>query len=171
MQAIPLKKTAPGNDQISWPMILKAIQTLPDFFLLAYQTLFNAGLHPEPWKEAIGIILPKKNKKDYSVPKSYRPISLLPCLSKLLEKLSAKRLSYLANISPDLIHPSQMGGRKQRSAIDATLLLQEYVQTNLQKRKTVSTVFLDIMGAFDRLQPAKLIGVLHQLSLPSTLIS
>ena len=152
-------------------MIDKAFQTLPEFFLLAYQCLFNSGLHPQPWKEAIGIIIPKRNKKDYSVPKSYRPISLLPCLSKLLEKIFARRLSYHANLSDKLLHPSQMGGRKQRSAIDAALLLHDFVMASLKKKKIVSTVLLDIMGAFDRLQPAKLVEVLCSLSLPPVLIS
>ena len=65
----------------------------------AYKALFNEGYHPASWKEAIGIILPKIGKPDYSTPKAYRVIALLNCLGKVLEKLFITRLGYLANIS------------------------------------------------------------------------
>ena len=93
----------------------------------------------------------KKNKKYYSAPKSYRPISLLPYDSKLLERVFARRLSCFANISPRLLHEGQIGGRKKRSATDAAVLLQNFVENQLGKGRKVTTVFLDIMGAFDRL--------------------
>jgi hypothetical protein len=87
-----------------------------------YSDLFTSGYQPKPWRQATGVILPKPGKTDYSVPKAYRIISLLNCLGKVLEKIFANRLSYLANTT-ELLHNSQMGGRKQRSAIDAALLL------------------------------------------------
>ena len=62
-----------------------------------YSYLFRIGYHPYAWKEAIGVILPKPNKKDYLLLKSYRIISLINCLAKVLKKIVATRLSYLAN--------------------------------------------------------------------------
>ncbi|KAF5194028.1 reverse transcriptase, partial [Thalictrum thalictroides] len=171
LQAIPNKITAPGYDNITWTMIQKSVNILPTLFLKAFKALMNSGYHPQLWKEAIGIILPKRNKKDYTDPQAYRPISLLPCLSKLLEKLFANRLSYYANITDNLLHYSQMGGRKQRSAVDAALLLQNFIENNFSRQKSVSTVLLDIKGAFDRLHTGKLIKTLESLQLPSTLIS
>lgn len=100
----------------------------------AYQALFQSGHHSSEWKEAIGIIISKRNKKDYTTPKAYKPISLLPCISKLLEKILAIRLSFLANTSNDLLDPSQVGGRKQRSAIYAALLLQAFIGDNHVKK-------------------------------------
>ena len=50
-------------------------------------------------------MLAKKDKPDYSNPKAYRVIALLNCLGKLLEKLFASRLSFLANTGP-LLDPS-----------------------------------------------------------------
>ena len=91
------------------------------------QLLFDVGYHPQRWREAICVILPKANKKDYLLPKSYRPVSLLNCLSKTYEKILATRLSYLAETG-NLLQDSQIGGRKQRSALDAMLLLQLKVE-------------------------------------------
>ena len=62
-----------------------------------YSCLFRIGYYPYAWKEAIGVILLKLNKKDYLLPKSYRIISLINCLAKVLKKIVAIRLSYLAN--------------------------------------------------------------------------
>jgi hypothetical protein len=42
------------------------------------------------------VVIPKPNKPDYSNPKAYRPIALLNCLGKVLEKLMASRLSGMA---------------------------------------------------------------------------
>ncbi|KAI0991631.1 hypothetical protein K3495_g16556 [Podosphaera aphanis] len=113
-KAVPDKMTSPGKDSIDWTMMKHALDAILQFFLTAYTFLFQCGKYPSVWKESIGIIIPKKNKPDYSVPKAYRPISLIPCLSKLLERIFSQRISFLANIHPDILHPSQMGGRKQR---------------------------------------------------------
>jgi hypothetical protein len=72
------------------------------------------------------VILLKANKRDYSLPKAYRVISLLNCLGKAFKKILATRLSYLAETG-DLLQETQIGGRKQKSALDACLLLQSKV--------------------------------------------
>jgi hypothetical protein len=72
------------------------------------------------------VILLKANKKDYSLPKVYRVISLLNCLGKAFEKTLAIRLSYLAETG-GLLQETQIGGRKQKLALDACLLLQSKV--------------------------------------------
>jgi hypothetical protein len=72
------------------------------------------------------VILLKANKKDYSLPKAYRVISLLNCLGKAFKKILVTRLSYLAETG-DLLQETQIGGRKQKSALDACLLLQSKV--------------------------------------------
>lgn len=166
-------KKAPGPDQLSFQILQKAHQAAPRAFYTAYKALFEAGHHPACWKESIGIILPKPNKPDYTIPKAYRVISLLNCLGKVLEKVYATRLAYLANTT-DLLHPTQIGGRKQRSAIDAALLLLNEIQQARNSRKASSTVistaaFLDIKGAFDHVDKARLLGIFRNLGLPEGL--
>ena len=106
----------------------KAYSYIPELINRVYFCLFKFGYHPKIWRESIGVILPKPHKKDYSVIKSYRIISLINCLGKTLEKILATRLGYLANIPGiDLLEENQIGGRKQRLAIDAVLLLLDYI--------------------------------------------
>jgi hypothetical protein len=72
------------------------------------------------------VILLKVKKKDYSLLKAYRVISLLNCPGKAFKKILATRLSYLAETG-DLLQETQVEGRKQKSALDAYLLLQSKV--------------------------------------------
>lgn len=138
-------KKAPGSDRISFSIIQKAVKAIPSVFEEMYVTLFNEGHHPTGWKEAVGIILPKANKPDYSAPEAYRVNSLLNCPGKILKKIITTRLSYLANIT-NLPDKSQMGGRKRRSAVDAALLLVHHVEEQRWihgNNDISSTVFLD----------------------------
>ena len=163
---------APGPDRIGFSILHHAYAAVPDTFAAIYSMFFNYGYHPRCWRKGIGVVLPKPNKEDYSIPKSYRVIALLNCLGKVLEKIIASRLSYLANTT-GLLHHTQLGGRKQRSAVDAVLLLQHYIQQERSKRKgnVTSTLFLDIKGAFDHVSKPKLLSTMQRLDLPSTLVS
>ena len=46
--------------------------------------------HPQKWKQACGILLKKVEKRDLTLVKSYRVISLLNCMGKLVEKVIAE---------------------------------------------------------------------------------
>lgn len=96
---------------------------------------FRLGLHPQAWKTAKGILLRKPNKSDYSIVKAYRVISLLNCIGKVVEKVAAETIS--SHIEAlGVLHPGQMGSRKQRSAIDAVAcLIQEIHQAWGQKQR------------------------------------
>jgi len=95
-------------------------------------------------------------------------ISLLNCLGKVSERILARRLGHLAETT-DLLHPSQLGGRRKKSAIDAALLLTDEVQANKRRGLKTSTLFLDIKGAFNYVARDQLLGIMHQLRLPAAL--
>ena len=101
---------APGPDGISFLCIQHAYTAIPQHFNSLYKALLNIGYHPKYWRQAIGAILAKPNKPDYTVPKAYRPIALLNCLGKVAEKIIAASLNYLAE-KHHLLDPEQMGGR------------------------------------------------------------
>lgn len=64
----------------------------------------------------------KPNKRNCTLVKSYWVISLLNCPGKVVEKLAAEQLSKFCEAKGKL-HKGQLGGKKQRSAIDAAALL------------------------------------------------
>jgi hypothetical protein len=144
---------------------------MPDIFYELYSKLIEKGYHLKQWREAIGVILRKENtekKRDYSLPKSYRVISLLNCLGKVAEKVIATRLSYLAETS-DLLFPGQIGGRRARSAIDAALALTHDIQSARNKGLKSSCLLMDIRGAFDHVSRNQLLGFCQRLGLPISL--
>ena len=63
-----------------------------------WRKIENSSLHLGPYqkcsKEATCIVTPKSHKKSYREASSYRPISLLNHLSKLIETVMTKRLQY-----------------------------------------------------------------------------
>jgi len=64
--------------------------------------LIQFNYHSKCWKEAVGVILKKSNRKAI-IPKSYRVVSLFNCLGKVAEKIIAARLSQTAETS-DLLN-------------------------------------------------------------------
>src|SRR6185437_7290850 len=170
LQAIEVKraintsapKKAPGPDRINFAILQQAYKAIPELFDVVYTTLFRRGYHPVYWREYIGIILPKPGKpaKQYLKPKGYRIITLLNYMGKVLEKIYATRLSHLANIG-NLLHNSQLGGRKQRSTIDTALLLLHNIQQHKANNNWITSIlFLDIKGAFDHISKPQLLRML-----------
>ena len=72
------------------------------------------------------VVIPKPNKLAYNQPKFFHPIVLLNTLSKLIEKVIAKRLQFLV-VKNDFIYPSQLGGLKFKSTTDTGVTLTHVV--------------------------------------------
>lgn len=165
-----VKGKTPGPDEITQDIITKAYNAIPEVFFKVYSYLLDSGYHPTCWKQAIGAILKKPKKPDYSEPKAYRVISLLNCLGKISERIFAQRLSFLAETTT-LLHHSQIGSRLHKSAIDAALLLANEVEVNKRIKRITTALFLDIKGAFDHVAKNRLLAILQKLGLPISLIS
>ena len=165
-ELIPRK--APGHDQIS----NKAIKELPVKGIALISSIFNAILrleyYPKTWKTSQITLIPKPGKPIYET-SSYRPISLLPTLSKLFEKLLTNRLLPLLEDLKTLSH-HQFGFRKQYSTIEQIHRITHNISQTLERRKYCSAVFLGIQQALDKVWHE---GLLHKLKkiLPHTYYS
>jgi hypothetical protein len=91
IQKLNPRKT-PGQDLIT----ARILEDLPTSALSLLTAIYNAvlrtGHFPSQWKVVVIILIPKAGKPPEMV-ESYRPISLLPIMSKLLEKLCLKDFS------------------------------------------------------------------------------
>jgi len=161
---------APGPDGLSFLCLQNAYKAAPKLFNTLYTKLADAGYHPKCWREATGAIIPKANKPDYRLPKAYRIVALLNCLGKILEKMMATRLSYLAE-TEDILHPEQIGGRKQRSAVDAVMALVHDIEMGKSSNWLTSVLMLDVKGAFDNVSRARLLKTMRELGLPDQYLS
>lgn len=139
---------APGMDHIH-NTLLK--QLSPHGFL--YLTLIiNASLllsyFPEQWRHALVIPIKKPNKPS-NQSGSYRPISLLSAISKILERVILKRLQ--SHLQDNNILPAfQHGFRAGLSTTTQLFNVTGKVKTGLQQRLSTGMVLLDIEKAFDR---------------------
>ena len=104
--------------------------------------------HLSQWKHAKIIPLKKPGKDDYTFAKAWRPISLLATLGKILELVIAERISYAAE-TYGLLPINHFGARKQRSAEQALLLLQEQILTAWRGRRILSLISFDVKGAYN----------------------
>ena len=96
------------------------MQQLPRQTIVKLTHLYNAALRlkyvPIQWKMAEMIMVLKPGKPPNEV-SSYRPISLLPIMSKLFEKLVLKRLTPILDVK-HIIPLHQFGFRQQHSTIN-----------------------------------------------------
>ena len=116
-------------------------------------TLFNKslrlGIFPSSWKKAC--ITPIfKQKGSSSDPHNYRPISLLPNLSKILEKLVFNKI-YAHLTENKLLSEKQSGYRPGHSTQLQLLYLSHQLYSALNKNHNFSAIFLDISKYFDKI--------------------
>lgn len=142
VRALPVNK-ASGEDKISNKMIQEAVKSAGDSILIVYNRCIAEGVFPQIWRRGLIKIIPKSGDKPPDDPKSYRPITLLPSLGKLLERLIVPRLLP----GGPTFHERQFGFTIGKSTIDAAISVRKTVESS--EFKYVIGVFLDISGAFD----------------------
>ena len=79
---------------------------------------------------------------------NYRPISLLSCFSKIIEKIVCARLTDFLDVN-NLISNSQYGFRKKHSTLHPLIHFQNFVSTALDKKEHAIAIFCDLRKAFD----------------------
>ena len=128
------------------------------------------GSHPLTLKRADGIVLDKLGKPSYHSGSSFRVIVLLQTFSKILERIMNSRLSCVARAT-GLLNPHQCGSLAGLSASDAVTTLTHEVKTLQMAQRKVSTLFLDIKGGFDNVNPSTLCGMLRAKGVNPYLVS
>ncbi|GBL70831.1 RNA-directed DNA polymerase from mobile element jockey [Araneus ventricosus] len=141
------KNKAPGYDGINNKIILNLPHASITTLKIITDNIMKFGYFPTRWKTAtiIPILKPGKDPTD---PVSYRPISLLPSISKIAEHILLSRLNdYLEE--NNILIPEQFGFRKKISTTHQLLRVTEYIQEGLSSKQKTGAVFLDIQKAFD----------------------
>lgn len=105
------------------------------------------GIFPEKWKEAKIIPLPK-NKRATFTGQNSRPISLLPLLSKVMEKIAFEQV-YKYFFSNRLITKYQHAYREGHSTCTALTHMTDNWLEEIDANRLVGAVMLDFSAAFD----------------------
>ena len=162
-------KKAPGVDEITFEMWKRLLQYIGPWIHWLYQTSVDLGYVPKSWRTARIVALKKPGKADYTIPKAYRPISLLPTISIGLEVIMASRLSYLAE-RYSLLPTNHFGTRKQRSCEQALDVLVERIFEAWRRNRVLSLVTFDVQRAFDGVHPAVLEERLRERCIPESMV-
>ena len=162
------KKSAPGEDNLS----NTALRHLPKKDVVQLLSIFNSSLElgyfPEPWKKA-KVIFIKKPDKDPLFPDNYRPISLLPTIGKLYERLVLTRMRDHIEDN-NLIPFVQFGFRFEHSTTLQLLRVINFASQAIDEKKHVVMTLLDVQRAFDTVWHPALINKLITLQFPFKLV-
>ena len=96
----------------------------------------------------VGRITPVHKSGSVVVVDNYRPISVLPIISKVFERLTLDRMMSFIT-THDIFSPSQFGFRKGRNTTQAVIKLLSHVTSAYHNREYSACFFLDLRKAFD----------------------
>ena len=135
-----------GIDSID-PFIIKQISTsIVPLLTYIFNKSMESGKVPDQLKSALVTAVYKAD--DRTLFSNYRPISILPIFSKLLEKVIYTRLlNYLDKLC--ILSANQYGFRKKHSTYMALIDLIDNVSQAIDDKKIGLGVFVDLSKAFD----------------------
>jgi hypothetical protein len=93
VRAYPSSQSAPGDDRISAGILKIFWEWDQQRITQLVRACIRLGHHPELWKTAKGIVIPKAGKPDYSKVRAYRVICLLDVISKLVERTAGNLIA------------------------------------------------------------------------------
>ncbi len=163
-----IKTNATGVDGINSHQLRLTMPSCVSAISHIVNNSFSVGVFPDKWKRAIVKPLPKLETA--TSPTDYRPISLLPTLSKVLEKLAFQQiLKYLKN--HELMDPLQSGFRKDHSTLSALLKVTNDMYDALDNSEVSVLILLDYSKAFDTVNHQLLLTKLQALGFKTSALN
>ena len=157
-----------GYDEISVALLKKIIFYISSPLTHIVNLSFISGVFPNSLK--IAKIVPIFKKDDPAQVENYRPISLLPAISKILEKIAYIRLYKFLNEN-NLLNSNQFGFRSGYSTDYAIIQSCDKIINTLAKKEHIIGIFLDLSKAFDTIDHHILIYKLSTYGIRGIILS
>ena len=151
---IPIKYLKPVSDYITSPLVHIINNSI------------KTGIFPEKWKTARVCPIPKV--KNPTVAKDFRPVSILPVLSKVFEKIILMQI--LEHIESSVYNQTQSGFRKGHSTSTILLKLRDAIRKSMNKNEITLAVMIDYSKAFDTIDHSIMVRKLLNLGFGSSVI-
>ena len=153
---------ATGEDGIPSKILKDSKQTITPYLTQIVNLSYKLNIFPDNMK--IAVIKPLHKKEDVNTIGNYRPISLLPILSKIFEKSATNQLiNYLEK--NNLLAPNQHAYRKGHSTTTCLAEVLNHVHNLVDQKKSCAIVSLDLSKAFDSINHNLLLSKLSKLNL------
>lgn len=146
IQSLPTNK-ATGPDNISHRLLKATSYAVSRPLMILYNLSLSSNCFPSGWK--VANVVPIFKKGDRSLPCNYRPVSLVSCVGKLMERIVFKLLYNFLH-ERELINKYQSGFQPGHSTVFQLLEIFDRICKSLDNMDITCMVFCDISKAFDR---------------------
>ncbi|CAK1581557.1 unnamed protein product [Parnassius mnemosyne] len=161
---LSIKSNAVGCDNISRRMIIYILDHILPVISHIINFSLNSGVFPSLWRMAHIIPLPKTSNP--TLPNHFRPISILPFLSKILEACVHRQLSLFV-YKNNLLSPFQSGFRPGHSTVSALLKVTDDIRAGMEDTKVTVLALVDFSNAFNTISHDILLSILSHSMISS----
>lgn len=161
-------KKAPGYDNITNFVMKKLPRKALVYLTILLNGCIKLSHFPTQWKSAIVIGIPKP-KKDVTNPDNYRPISLLSSISKIFEKVLLRHITRHME-EHNILKNEQFGFRRGHSTCHQLKRMVTNIKREIDLKKSVGMILLDIEKAFDSVWHDGLLYKLSHFGFPLAII-
>ena len=136
-----------GEDKISHKILKYTKFSIAKPLALLFNKSLTVCQFPDSWKR--GVIMPLFKKGNTNLSSNYRPIALLSCVGKLMERVVYKHI-YNFFVQNKLIYKLQSGFLKGHSTVHQLIDIYHQVCSGIDSGQFTCMVFCDVSKAFDR---------------------
>jgi len=161
-------RSAPGLDKINYKTLKELNKKHPQLLYELYNACMRWGVFSLVWHERKLSVLLKTKTADKCDPASYRPLTLLSTMGKVLEQLIVKRTR---KFTDSFIEDTQYGFRPGMGTEECIVKVTKAIGKMRSLSEYTVAVALDIRGAFDHLLWSHILKVLKEYGVPQYLIA
>ena len=160
-------KISSGHDKFSNVFLKKVALSIRYPLMLCCNKSFAEGVVPNKMK--IAKIIPLHKKGSAQLCDNYRPISLLPTMSKVIEKIVYRRVTEHLSVN-DILYYRQYGFRANHSTTDAVCDLVSEILQGFDKEMSCLSVMIDLRKAFDSCDHSLMLKKLEKMGIRGDLL-
>jgi hypothetical protein len=137
---------APGNDKITVRVLKNCLSSILPTLTSLINNSFTTGTFPTIWK--MSEVIPILKQGDHEEPDNNRPISLLPIISKVCERLALNQFIPYLELH-ERLSDKQSGNKKLHSTETSLVHITDIILKAIDQKKLTAIVLLDMSKAFD----------------------